>query len=95
MQGSKKVEGTGEDNYTYILRCGDGSLYTGWTNRLEERLAAHQSGRGARYTRSRRPVELVYWERLATKSEAMRREAAIKRMSRKDKLALVSGFTGA
>ncbi|MCI8465402.1 MAG: GIY-YIG nuclease family protein [Lachnospiraceae bacterium] len=78
-----------EKNYTYILKCSDGSLYTGWTNRLEERLVAHQSGRGAKYTKGRRPVELVYWERFATKSEAMSREAAIKRMSRKEKMALI------
>ncbi|MCI8504698.1 MAG: GIY-YIG nuclease family protein [Lachnospiraceae bacterium] len=83
------------ENYTYILKCSDGSLYTGWTNHLEQRITAHQSGQGARYTRSRRPVELVYWERFATKSEAMRREAAIKRMSRKDKLLLICGFTQA
>lgn len=76
-------------NYIYMLKCRDGSLYTGWTNRLEERVAAHQSGRGAKYTRSRRPVELVYWECFQTRSEAMSREAAIKRMTRADKLALI------
>ena len=79
-----------EDNYTYILRCSDGSLYTGWTNHLERRVAAHQSGRGAKYTKSRRPVELVYWEKFSTKAEAMSREAAIKQLSRKDKLALIA-----
>lgn len=78
-----------KENYTYILKCSDGSLYTGWTNCLEKRMAAHQSGRGARYTRSRRPVELVWWESFPTRGEAMSREAAIKRMSRKDKLALI------
>ena len=77
------------ENYTYILRCGDGSFYTGWTNHLEERVAAHQSGRGAKYTRGRGPVELVYYEAFATKEEAMSREYRIKRMSRKEKLALI------
>lgn len=78
-----------ESNYVYILRCGDGSLYTGWTNHLEERVAAHQAGRGAKYTRGRGPVELVYWERFSTREEAMRREYAIKRLSRADKLKLI------
>ncbi len=78
-----------EYNYVYILRCGDGSLYTGWTNHLEERVAAHQAGRGAKYTRGRGPVELVYWERFSTREEAMRREYAIKRLSRADKLKLI------
>lgn len=75
--------------YTYILRCADGSLYTGWTNDLTKRLAAHNAGRGAKYTRARRPVALVYWERFATKREAMAREWAIKRLSRGEKLALI------
>lgn len=80
-----------EENYTYILKCNDGTLYTGWTNCLEKRVAAHQSGRGAKYTRCRRPVELVYWESFPTRSQAMSREAAIKRMSREDKLELIGG----
>ena len=63
-------------NYTYILKCSDGSLYTGWTNHLEERVKAHNEGRGAKYTRGRRPVELVYSERLETKEEALRRVIA-------------------
>lgn len=75
--------------YTYILRCADGSLYTGWTNDLAKRLAAHNAGRGAKYTRARRPVALVYWERFVTKREAMAREWAIKRLSRGEKLALI------
>ena len=78
-------------NYTYLVRCADGSLYCGWTNRLEERVRAHNEGKGAKYTKSRRPVELVYYEAFATKEEAMRREAAIKKLSRKEKEALVSG----
>ena len=79
------------DYFTYILRCADGSLYTGWTNDLQHRLTAHNSGRGAEYTRARRPVTLVYWETLSTKSEAMRREWAIKHLTRAEKLALVQG----
>lgn len=73
----------------YILRCSDGSLYTGWTNNLSARLHAHQSGSGAKYTRSRLPVELVYTENCSTRSEALRREAAIKRLSRAEKLTLI------
>lgn len=75
----------------YILRCGDGSLYTGCTNDLPRRLGAHRSGRGAKYTRSRPPVELVYREAAADKSAALRREAAIKRLPRQEKLALIEG----
>ena len=77
------------DNYIYILRCADGSLYTGWTNDLEKRLAAHQSGKGGKYTRARLPVELVYSERYDTKQEAMRREWEIKQLTREEKLALI------
>ena len=73
----------------YILRCGDGTLYTGCTNDLPRRLEAHRSGRGAKYTRSRLPVEPVYWEEAADKSAALRREAAIKRLDRRKKLALI------
>ena len=75
--------------YTYVLRCADGSLYTGWTNDLEKRVAAHNAGTGAKYTRSHRPVSLVYYEAFPTKEEAQCREAAIKRMSKKDKELLV------
>ena len=76
-------------NYTYILRCRDGSLYTGWTNNLERRLACHNEGKGAKYTRARRPVELAYYETLQTKEEAMRREWEIKRMTRENKILLI------
>ena len=76
-------------NYTYILKCKDGSLYTGWTNDLEQRVAAHNTGIGAKYTKARRPVELVYFEEFETKEQAMKREYAIKQMARKDKLELV------
>lgn len=79
-------------NYTYILRCGDGSLYTGWTNNLERRLEAHNAGRGGRYTRSRLPVKLVYYESFDTKNEAMRREAAIKKLTRQEKEKLIKGI---
>ena len=74
----------------YILRCGDGTLYTGCTNDLDRRLRAHQAGRGAKYTRSRLPVELVYREAVPARSAALRREAAIKRMDRRAKLALIA-----
>ena len=76
-------------NYTYILRCRDGTLYTGWTNDLEKRLAAHNAGTGAKYTRARRPVALVHYETFPTRTEAMRREAQIKGLSRTEKLALI------
>ena len=76
-------------NYTYILRCKDDSLYTGWTNNLEKRIQNHNAGKGAKYTKARRPVELVYYERFQTKQEAMRREWEIKQLTRKDKLKLI------
>lgn len=76
--------------YVYILRCGDGSLYTGCTDDVARRLAAHQRGRGAKYTRSHLPVELVYREAVEDRSAALRREAAIKRLSRQEKLSLIA-----
>lgn len=76
--------------YTYMLECRDGSLYTGWTNDLEKRVACHNAGKGGKYTASRRPVKLVYYETFATKQEAMRREYAIKQLSRKEKMELVA-----
>lgn len=75
----------------YILQCADGTLYTGWTTDMERRLRAHNSGQGARYTRSRRPVRLVYREELPTRSAAQKREAAIRRLSRANKLKLIEG----
>lgn len=75
--------------YVYMLRCGDGSLYTGSTNDLTRRLEAHQRGKGAKYTRSRLPVILVYQEICRDRADALRREAAIKRMSRQQKLRLL------
>lgn len=77
-------------NYTYMVKCSDGSLYTGWTNSLEKRLKAHNgSDKGAKYTKLKRPVELVYYEGYATREEAMRREYQIKQLTRKQKLALI------
>lgn len=76
-------------NYTYILRCRDGSLYTGWTNNLEKRLNCHNAGKGAKYTKARIPVELAYFETFQTKKEAMQREWEIKKMTRKEKIALI------
>lgn len=75
--------------YVYMLRCGDGSLYTGCTDNVERRLAAHRSGKGAKYTRSRLPLELVYQEAVEDRSAALRREAAIKALPRIKKLALL------
>lgn len=68
--------------YTYIVRCADGTYYTGWTNHLTKRIAAHNAGKGAKYTKPRRPVRLVYYEVSDTKEEAMRREWQIKQMTR-------------
>ena len=76
-------------NYTYIVKCSDGSLYTGWTNNLEKRIKDHNAGRGAKYTKARRPVVLVYKEEFPTKQEAMKREWEIKRLSRKEKLSMI------
>jgi len=73
----------------YILRCQDGTLYTGITNDLERRIAAHQRGTASRYTRSRRPVDLACHEPAGNRAEALKREAAIKRLSRKRKLDLI------
>ena len=86
----KPVDKMGKGNCTYIVKCRDGSLYTGWTNDLEKRLRAHNEGRGAKYTKSRRPVTLVHCEVFGTKEEAMRREYEIKHMSRKEKEKLIT-----
>jgi putative endonuclease len=75
--------------YCYILQCSDDSFYTGWTTDVQRRLHEHRAGRGSRYTRSRRPLELVYVEEQASRSSAMRRERTIKSMARKRKLALI------
>ncbi len=73
-----------------MVRCSDGTLYTGWTNNLEKRMEAHNSGRGAKYTKSRRPVELVYFEEFTQKSDAMSREARLKQLGRAEKLKLIA-----
>lgn len=76
-------------NYTYILKCSDGTYYTGWTNDIEKRLRAHNSGKGCKYTHSRCPVTLMYLEESETKEEAMSREWHIKRLSREEKEKLI------
>ena len=78
-------------NYVYILRCRDGSLYAGMTNDLRRRMTLHTAGRGAKYTRGRGPLELAYQEGCGTHSQALKREAAVKRLPRQEKEALISG----
>lgn len=79
--------------YLYILRCGDGTLYTGITNDVEKRLKAHRAGKGAKYTRSRGPLELVYREECGTHSDALRREWAVKQLTREQKEKLIGDFS--
>lgn len=79
-----------DGNFTYIVECSDHTLYTGWTNDLEKRIQAHNDGKGAKYTKTRRPVRLVYFETFSTKEEAMSREYRIKRLSRKEKEQLIA-----
>ena len=76
-------------NYTYIVKCSDETFYTGWTNDLEKRIEMHNSGKGAKYTKARLPVEVVYYEAFDTKEEAMSREWHIKRLSRSEKQKLI------
>ncbi|MCD6554132.1 MAG: GIY-YIG nuclease family protein [Anaerolineae bacterium] len=80
--------------FTYILECADGTLYTGWTEDLARRVRAHNAGRGARYTRGRRPVRLVYWEAQPSRNAAQRREAALRRLSHTQKQQLIHAFGG-
>ncbi|WP_323703430.1 GIY-YIG nuclease family protein [Mammaliicoccus sp. Dog046] len=75
--------------YTYILECKDSTLYTGYTTNLERRIKVHNDGKGAKYTKIRRPVKLVYHEIFDNKSDALKREYALKQLSRKQKLALI------
>lgn len=75
--------------YIYILKCSDGTLYTGWTTNLEKRVKCHNNGKGAKYTRCRLPVELVYFEECINKSKALKREYEIKQLSRNKKLLLI------
>ncbi|MCX6802065.1 MAG: GIY-YIG nuclease family protein [Candidatus Diapherotrites archaeon] len=77
--------------YVYLLECSDGSLYCGWTDDLQKRMNAHNAGKGAKYTRAKRPVRLVYSEAFATKRDAMRREFEIKKMTRTEKERLAFG----
>ncbi len=94
MRTSDRVPDTLEPGgagwHVYVLRCADGSLYTGIARDLADRIARHNAGKGARYTRARRPVELVYAERAADRPAALRREHAIKRLSAADKRELVA-----
>ena len=78
-------------HFAYLLQCADGTLYGGYTTDLQKRLAAHNSGKGAKYTRSRLPVELVYWEECPTKEAAMSREWQVKHLTREEKLKLIQG----
>ncbi len=80
-------------NYVYLLECSDGTLYAGWTTDLIKRLATHNRGQGARYTRGRLPVRLVYWENCVNRSAALRREAQLKKLSRQLKQQMIRGFT--
>lgn len=76
-------------HYVYILECSDGTLYTGWTTHLEERIQMHNSGKGAKYTRSRLPARLIYFETFTDKSQALRREIEIKGLTRSQKEQLI------
>lgn len=77
--------------FAYLVRCADGTLYGGYTTDLQKRLAAHNGGKGAKYTRSRLPVELVWWEECPTKQAAMSREWQVKHLTREEKLKLIRG----
>ena len=79
-------------NYVYIIRCNDSSLYTGWTNNIKKRFEDHSKGKGAKYTRGRGPLKLVYFEKFDTKEEAMKREYAIKKLTKVQKEELIGGF---
>ncbi|AZV55268.1 GIY-YIG nuclease family protein [Clostridium sp. AWRP] len=76
-------------NYVYILECSDGTLYTGYTNNLGKRISTHNKGKGAKYTRGRLPVKLIYFEEYVLKGDALHREFIIKKMSRQNKLNLI------
>ena len=93
---AEAAESAGADGgaYTYIVECSDGTLYTGWAKDVQARVQAHNAGRGARYTRGRRPVRLRYYERHPDRRAAMRRERKMKRLSRRQKLALIARFRG-
>lgn len=76
-------------NYVYILKCKDDTLYTGWTNDLEKRIKMHKEGRGAKYTRGRGPLELVYYQEFLDRKDAMKTEYKIKKMKREEKIKLI------
>ena len=76
--------------YTYILKCSDGTLYTGWTTDVYKRLLTHNEAKGAKYTRARLPVQLVYWEESPSRSEAQIREQSIKKLKRSEKEKLIA-----
>ncbi|WP_200411055.1 GIY-YIG nuclease family protein [Virgibacillus salexigens] len=80
---------TENNHVVYILKCNDGSLYTGYTNNLEHRVRMHEEGKGAKYTRGRGPFQIVYVERFASKTEAMRKEYEIKQLTRKEKFRMI------
>lgn len=87
--GERKAEAiTGRTNYVYIIQCADGTLYTGWTMDLESRMEAHNNGTGAKYTRGRGPVRLIYSEAFDSKGDALRREKQIKKLKRAGKVKL-------
>lgn len=79
-------------NYVYIVECHDHTYYTGWTTNLEHRIKSHNDGNGAKYTRARRPVKLIYFEELPDKKQALKREYAIKQLTRKQKELLIKNF---
>lgn len=80
-----------QNNYVYIVKCQDNTFYTGWTTQIDKRVETHNKGCGAKYTRSRRPVELVYFETFQDKSSALKREYQIKQMTRQQKERLIKG----
>ncbi|TWT16586.1 GIY-YIG nuclease family protein [Streptococcus sp. sy010] len=79
--------------YLYVLRCRDNSLYTGYTTNIDRRLKTHQTGKGAKYTKSRLPVELIYWESFDSKSQAMSAESLFKQKTRRQKLDYIASKT--
>ena len=89
VTNGKKMNIEAAQNYVYLLRCADGTLYCGWTTDLAARVKAHNSGKGAKYTRSRLPAELVYYETYENRHEALSREWQLKRLPRAEKLALI------
>jgi len=88
-RGKPKTDLRKAQAFVYMLRCGDGSLYCGWTTDLARRLRQHEQGEASRYTRSRPPVELAWCKEVASRSEALREEARIKALSRAQKLVLI------